>query len=161
MRISHFNISFIVALATMVAVQGCSKEQPPPATQTSAAAAQPAASEPAAPAGAMTPAVAAPAAADAGAAAFQAYCATCHGAAGRGDGPAAAALTPKPASFVGGVFKYDANKNGNAGDVEDIQAIVRDGAAKYGGSPLMTPWPMLSAEQLQAVAQYVKSLDGG
>ena len=128
----------------------------------------------AAPAGAATPAAAAapaPAAAPAtataavdiaaGAKVFKMYCETCHGAAGKGDGVAAAALNPKPANFAAGAFKYDPNGNGTKGDIDDIKAIVHDGAAKHGGSPLMAPWPMLTPDQLQAVARYVKSFHGG
>ncbi|AMN47169.1 hypothetical protein ACG33_08685 [Steroidobacter denitrificans] len=91
---------------------------------------------------------------------FKAYCVTCHGLKGKGDGPAAAALNPKPANFSVGAFKYDVNGNGTKGDIEDIKAIVHDGAAKHGGSPLMAPWPTIQPEQLQAVAEYVKSLHG-
>jgi mono/diheme cytochrome c family protein len=94
----------------------------------------------------------------AGAKVFQTFCQTCHGPAGKGDGLAAASLNPKPANFAAGAFKYDANGNGTKGDIDDIKAIVHDGAAKHGGSPLMAPWPMLSPDQLQAVAEYVKSL---
>jgi mono/diheme cytochrome c family protein len=86
---------------------------------------------------------------------------TCHGTTGKGDGVAAAALNPKPANFAIGAFKYDTNGNGATGDMDDIKAIVHDGAAKHGGSPLMAPWPMLSPEQLQAIAEYVKSLHAG
>ena len=50
------------------------------------------------------------------------------------------------------------NGDGIKGEIDDIKAIVHDGAAKHGGSPLMTPWPMLNPAQLQAVAEYVKSL---
>jgi mono/diheme cytochrome c family protein len=72
-------------------------------------------------------------------------------------GPPLRMLNPKPASFVG--FQYDVNGR-HEGGVDDIKAIVHDGAAKHGGSPLMTPWPMLSPEQLQAVAEYVKAFSG-
>jgi mono/diheme cytochrome c family protein len=98
---------------------------------------------------------------DAGLTAYKMYCVTCHGTTGKGDGAAAAALNPKPADFAIGAFKYDTNGNGAAGDIDDIKAIVHDGAAKHGGSPLMAPWPMLSPEQLQAIAEYVKSLHVG
>lgn len=96
-----------------------------------------------------------------GAQVFQTYCVTCHGAAGKGDGPAAAGLNPKPAAFAANGFRLDPNGNGKKGELDDIKAVVRDGAAKYGGSPLMAPWPMLSAEQLQGVAEHVNSLGGG
>lgn len=165
MRIHACSIPLVVALSAIVAVHGCSREEPPPVPSQPPAAAQqppqPAPSEPASPAPAAEPAAPAPAAAaDPGAQIFATYCQTCHGAKGEGDGPAAIALNPKPASFVVGAFKYDANGNGTPGEIEDIEAVVRDGAAKYGGSPLMTPWPMLNAEDRQAVAKYVKSLSG-
>lgn len=142
-------------LAAALIVAGCSKQESEPADAPEAAA--PAAES-------ATVAAAPPAGApdqDAGATAYRTYCVSCHGDAGRGDGPAAAALSPKPADFSAGAFKYDANGNGVKGELEDIQAIVRDGAARYGGSPLMAPWPMLTAEQRQAVAQHVKSLRAG
>jgi mono/diheme cytochrome c family protein len=54
---------------------------------------------------------------------FRSYCAPCHGISGRGDGPAAAALTPKPANLTefakrrGGNFSpkdFEDKLNGNA-----------------------------------------------
>jgi mono/diheme cytochrome c family protein len=147
---------------------GCAQKEVPPlpaaapdaapaaAAEAPAVAATGAEAAPAATAAAATTAAAAPAAD--GAKVYQTYCTTCHGAKGQGDGPASAALKPKPADFATNSFKYDVNGNGTAGDIDDIKAIVHDGAAKHGGSPLMTPWPMLKPEQLQAVAEYVKSL---
>lgn len=146
-------------LAVVLVVAGCSKKEAEPVVMPEAAApaetAAPA-TEAAAPAAAT---VAAPS--EAGATVYRTYCATCHGAAGKGDGVAAAGLNPKPADFADGAFRYDVDGNGVKGDVDDIRAIVHDGAAKHGGSPLMAPWPMLSPEQLQAVAEYVKSLQSG
>jgi cytochrome c oxidase cbb3-type subunit 2 len=140
-----------VTLAIVLTAAGCSKKEPEPSQ--AAAAAPEAVSAPADSTSA--------AAGDAGASAYGMYCVTCHGATGKGDGVAAAGLNPKPADFSAGAFKYDVNGNGTKGDVDDIKAIVHDGAAKHGGSPLMAPWPMLSADQLQAVAEHVKSLHGG
>jgi mono/diheme cytochrome c family protein len=145
-----------VALAAVLMATGCSKKEAEPAAPTETAAP---AAETAAPA-AETVAVA-PAAGDAGATVYRMYCVTCHGASGKGDGVAAASLNPKPADLSVGAFKYDTNGNGTKGDVDDIKAIVHDGAAKHGGSPLMAPWPMLSVDQLQAVAEYVKSMHAG
>lgn len=145
-----------VALAAVLMVAACSKKEPEPAAAApEAAPAQAPAEAPAA------DATTAAAGSGAGATVYQTYCVTCHGATGKGDGVAAASLNPKPADFSAGAFKYDANGDGTKGDVEDIKAIVHDGAAKHGGSPLMAPWPMLSPEQLQAVAEHVKSLHGG
>lgn len=166
-----------VAFAVLLVAQGCAREEPssakqaadtPPAQTPAPAPAEPSAAPPADASGAAgsaaAPAGEAPAtttaAADtaAGAKIYRTYCQTCHGAKGAGDGLAAAGLNPKPASFATSSFKYDPSGNGTKGDIEDIKAIVHDGAAKHGGSPLMAPWPMLSPEQLQAVAAYVKSL---
>jgi len=167
-----------VALAVLLAVQGCAKKESQQAGETAGSqeAASPAASptessaptegampsEAAAPPAAPTetPTTAAASGGGAGEKAFKTFCVTCHGASGHGDGPVAAGLNPKPASFATGAFKYDVNGNGTKGDVDDIKAIVHDGAAMHGGSPLMTPWPMLSPEQLQAVAEYVKAFSG-
>lgn len=150
-------------LAVLLMATGCGKKEAEPANAPEAAApattAQPAPGESVAPE--AVAAAAAPAADNAGETAYKTYCVTCHGASGKGDGVAAASLNPKPADFSAGAFKYDANGNGTKGDVEDIKAIVHDGAAKHGGSPLMAPWPMLSADQLQAVAEHVKSMHAG
>jgi cytochrome c oxidase cbb3-type subunit 2 len=152
-----------VTLAIALVAAGCSKKEPEPSQ--AAATAPEAVSTPSDATSAAPPAEAAAAttaaASDAGSSAYGMYCVTCHGAAGKGDGVAAAGLNPKPADFSAGAFKYDTNGNGTKGDVDDIKAIVHDGAAKHGGSPLMAPWPMLSADQLQAVAEYVKSLHAG
>lgn len=146
------------AMLTMALVAtGCGKKEAEPAAAAPEAPAAPAEATVTAPAPKATTA----AASDAGSSAYGMYCVTCHGATGKGDGVAAAALNPKPADFSVGAFKYDVNGNGTKGDVDDIKAIVHDGAAKHGGSPLMAPWPMLSADQLQAVAEHVKSLQGG
>ena len=148
-----------MTLAVIFLAAGCSRKEPDQASQP---ANPPAVPEPAAaPATETTAAAAAAVNSEAGTQVFKTYCSTCHGATGKGDGAAAAALNPKPANFASGAFKYDANGNGATGDIDDIKAIVHDGAAKHGGSPLMAPWPMLTPEQLQAVAEYVKSLHGG
>jgi len=149
-----------VTLAVLLMAPGCARKEAEPVNQP-AAPEREATSVPA-PEAAAAAAVASTAApsSDAGANVYKMYCETCHGTSGKGDGAAAAALKPKPADFATGAFKYDANGNGTKGEVDDIKAIVHDGAAKHGGSPLMAPWPMLSPDQLQAVAEYVQSLHG-
>jgi len=61
-------------------------------------------------------------------------CSACHGAMGKGDGPAGGALTPKPANFSLGSFKYDTNKDGTVGTEADLLDVVTKGAAAFGGS---------------------------
>lgn len=167
-----------LALITLAVAPGCAPKKsadapaaasPPAAAPAEAPAAAPAEAPAAAPAEA--PATTDSGAAAAGAAAttaatstaegekvFKTYCVSCHGNTGKGDGPAAAGLNPKPADFADNMFKYDVDGNGSKGDIADIKAIVHDGAAKHGGSPLMAPWPMISPDQLQSLAEYVKSL---
>lgn len=175
---SHAVCAYIL-FGCAISLAGCGGSEPPPASNPDAApppAETPSTQTPAgsttAPMGdttAQTMGTTAPEAAGGAAAAggadgaqvYQQYCSTCHGPKGAGDGPAAAGLNPKPASFAGGGFRLDPDGDGNKGEVEDIQAVVRDGAAKYGGSPLMAPWPMLTPEQTQAVAEHVKTLAGG
>jgi len=85
-------------------------------------------------------------------------CVTCHGPAGKGDGPAGAALDPKPRDFSVGDFKYDTDKDGKPGTDADLANIVKNGAGAYGGSPLMAPWGHLSDADIQNVVAYVRSL---
>jgi mono/diheme cytochrome c family protein len=106
------------------------------------------------------PAFAAQAAGDAaaGKAKFEMFCATCHGPTGMGDGPAAPA-DPKPRDFTKAEFKYDADKDGKPGGEGDLALIIKNGAAAYGGSPLMVGWgAALSDADVQNVIAYVHSL---
>jgi mono/diheme cytochrome c family protein len=94
----------------------------------------------------------------AGKAKYDIFCASCHGPAGKGDGPAAP-KDPTPRDFSKGEFKYDANKDGKPGEDEDLALIIKNGAAAYGGSPLMVPWGgALSDADLQNVIAYVRTL---
>jgi mono/diheme cytochrome c family protein len=65
-----------------------------------------------------------------GKAAFQQYCAGCHGAAGKGDGAMGAAMNPKPKDL--------SNKAFNASLKEDyLVKIIKEGGPAVGKSPLM------------------------
>ena len=77
---------------------------------------------------------------------------------GKGDGPAGAALNPKPRDFSVGDFKYDTDKDGKPGTDADLANIIKNGAGAYGGSPLMAPWGHLSDADIQNVIAYVHSL---
>ena len=74
-------------------------------------------------------------------------CQSCHGREGRGDGPAARFLEPKPRDLKSGEWKY-----AEGGTVESVARVVREGADDTG----MTPFnETLSEEQITAVATYV------
>lgn len=85
-------------------------------------------------------------------------CWTCHGQAGKGDGPAGKALNPAPRDFSVGSFKFDADKNGKAGEDADLKLVITKGASAFGGSPLMVPWGHLSAKEIDDVIAFVRSL---
>ncbi|MDX1495702.1 MAG: cytochrome c, partial [Longimicrobiales bacterium] len=83
--------------------------------------------------------------------AYQGVCATCHGSAGDGNGPAGAALDPPPANFTDAAFWADRDK-------ERIMTVIDQGAAAVGGSSLMAPFGGLyTDEQISELADYVIS----
>ncbi|MAE97149.1 MAG: hypothetical protein CL910_21070 [Deltaproteobacteria bacterium] len=94
----------------------------------------------------------------AGKASYDILCTACHGATGKGDGPAGGALNPAPRDFSVGDFKFDADKNGTPGEDIDLKLVIKDGAAAYGGNPSMAPWAILSDEDLDNMVAYVRSL---
>lgn len=87
---------------------------------------------------------------------YNANCAPCHGSAGRGDGPAASALNPKPANFTApihgelpdGYWFWRVSKGGS------VPPFTAAGSA-------MPPWEgSLSPNQRWLVILYVKSFSG-
>ena len=70
---------------------------------------------------------------------FSARCAPCHGQSGKGDGPGAAALTPKPRDYT------DATWQKSVTDDQLRQAIVKGGAG-VGKSPMMPAAPDLESQ---------------
>lgn len=70
---------------------------------------------------------------------FQTRCATCHGQFGRGDGPGAAGLNPKPRNYADAAWQKVVT------DEEIEKAIVYGGAA-VGKSPQMVANPDLQAK---------------
>jgi len=83
---------------------------------------------------------------------FGLVCASCHGAAGDGTGPAGAALNPPPANFTDPAFW-------STRDRERIVTVIREGAAAVGGSPLMVGWSAsFTPEQIEQLADHVMSL---
>lgn len=77
-------------------------------------------------------------------------CAGCHGAAGKGDGPAAKMLKPPPQDFAAALKdKSDA----------DIAKVIKEGGKAVGKSASMPPYgSKLSDDQIKAVAQYIKGM---
>jgi DMSO reductase family type II enzyme heme b subunit len=85
---------------------------------------------------------------------FEKWCAGCHGDQGRGDGPAAGRLLPKPRDFTRALFQIRSTANGEIPTDADIRRVVDEGMG--GGS--MPAWKnALSSSDRAAVVQYVKS----
>ena len=90
---------------------------------------------------------------------YDTNCASCHGATGAGDGPVGAALPePKPRNFQQGSFKFDANKDGKPGEDADLLLVIQNGAAAYGGNPMMAPWAQLSEQDRLDLVAYIHTL---
>lgn len=67
---------------------------------------------------------------------FDTLCASCHGTSGKGDGPGAAALNPKPRDYT------DAKWQASVTD-EQLEKIILKGGIGVGKSPTMPPSPDL------------------
>lgn len=85
-------------------------------------------------------------------------CAGCHGAGGAGDGAAAVAFNPKPASFVSAAFRLDTDGDGQPGTDADIANVIKNGAAKYGGNAGMPGRGDFSAAELADLVAFIRSL---
>lgn len=98
--------------------------------------------------------VPAPARADAGKgkASYDQLCTSCHGAGGKGDGVAAAALNPRPRDFTDAAYMSGLKD-------EYLFDLVKKGGAAVGKSALMPAWGgALSDEQIRDVIAYVRTL---
>ncbi len=81
---------------------------------------------------------------------FENTCAACHGPGGKGDGPAAAALDPKPRNLS------DAELLSTQTD-DFIYKVISEGGASVGLSPMMAPWGgVLSEQDIWNVVAYIR-----
>jgi cytochrome c oxidase cbb3-type subunit 3 len=79
-------------------------------------------------------------------------CATCHGQSGKGDGPGAAALNPKPRDHTDKEYMSKLTD-------DDLFKVIKNGGASVGKSPLMPPWgSTLKDDQIKDVIAYVRTL---
>ena len=62
-----------------------------------------------------------------GARVFARRCAVCHGPDGRGNGPAAPSLIPRPRDFTLGLFKFKSTPHGQPPTDDDLKQIVASG----------------------------------
>jgi cytochrome c oxidase cbb3-type subunit 3 len=80
------------------------------------------------------------------------YCTGCHGASGRGDGPAGKTLPVKPADHT------NAQKMSQYTD-DHLFTVITKGGASVGRSALMPAWgAVLKEAQIQEVIGYIRTL---
>lgn len=80
---------------------------------------------------------------------FNSYCWVCHGRSGKGDGPAAAKLQPKPRDFTDAAFKARATD-------KELFDIISSGSH---ASAYMPMWGLtLSEQEIWDLVEYIKSL---
>ena len=89
-------------------------------------------------------------AATAGKPLFEANCAPCHGDTGKGDGPIAASLTPKPENLTAGDVLTDPDG--------ELFLAVRMGKKDNTGKVTMAPVTKLSDQQIWQIVAYVRTL---
>ena len=79
-------------------------------------------------------------------------CFVCHGREGKGDGPASrgAAILPRDLT--------DPNWQQSVSD-EQIIKVIRNGGPAIGKSPIMPPNPDLTDTQVQALSQFIRTLE--
>jgi len=90
-----------------------------------------------------------------GARVFAQHCAVCHGSEGRGNGPAAPSLRPRPRDLTLGEFHYKSTGPDDPATDADVLRTVRDGL-RASAMPYFRG--LLSEEELAAVVAFVRSL---
>ena len=82
------------------------------------------------------------------------HCVECHGDGGRGDGPAAHLLIPRPRDFTTGKYKLRSTETGSVPTDDDLRRSVSKGS--YGSA--MPGWEtLLSEQQIHDVVDYIKA----
>jgi cytochrome c oxidase cbb3-type subunit 3 len=86
------------------------------------------------------------------AALFTELCSVCHGVGGKGDGPSAQGLEPKPADFT--------NCKTMAKDSDDVLfKIIKGGGQSAGRSTVMPAWgDSLSDQQIGELVKFIRGL---
>lgn len=82
------------------------------------------------------------------------HCAVCHGPDGRGNGPAAPSLRPRPRDFTRGIFKLKSTPENEPPTLDDVRATIKGGMP---GSSMPAWGDLLPNAEIDAVADYVRA----
>ncbi|HLE44846.1 MAG TPA: c-type cytochrome, partial [Methylomirabilota bacterium] len=84
---------------------------------------------------------------------YEQKCALCHGASGKGDGPAAELLLPRPRDFTAGKYKIRSTLSGQPPSDEDLVRVIKAGMP---GTSMPAWEKVLKDDEVRAVVAYVK-----
>jgi cytochrome c553 len=134
----------LFALVYLAALPACEKNNEPPPPSSGSPNAKPESGPSHRPATAMTPD-------DQARKMFMTVCVTCHGESGRGDGPAAKALDPKPRNYTDAAWQASVTD-------DQLKAIILKGGAGVGKSAMMPAQPQLDSqpEVLDAIVKIIR-----
>lgn len=83
---------------------------------------------------------------------YENYCTSCHGISGKGDGPAAVSLRPKPRNLTDSEYMSSLND-------QYLFNVISKGGAAVGKSPFMPGWGnTLSSKDIANIISYIRSL---
>jgi mono/diheme cytochrome c family protein len=86
---------------------------------------------------------------------YQRHCAACHGTEGRGDGPAAGLLHPRPRDFTTGQYKIRSTPTGARPVIADVVHTIRVGLP---GTAMPAYADLLDSTEIEALAREVLGL---
>ena len=92
-----------------------------------------------------------------GARVYAERCAVCHGPDGRGNGPAAPSLIPRPRDFTLGLFRYKSTPPGEPPTDADLELVVTEGLS---ASAMPYFKDLLDQSEIRAVAAHIKTFSG-
>jgi mono/diheme cytochrome c family protein len=85
---------------------------------------------------------------------YETRCAPCHGKDGKGDGPTAMLLNPRPRDFTMGMFEYRSTESGSLPTDEDLKRTITNGLP---GTAMPAWGKFVRGDSLDAIIAYVKS----
>jgi DMSO reductase family type II enzyme heme b subunit len=85
---------------------------------------------------------------------YRTWCVECHGEEGKGQGPAADRMLPRPRDFTGARYQIRTTGSGELPTDQNLHQVIRDGLP----GTTMPGWPNLSRSEREDVIAYIKSL---